>query len=81
MLPLGLPTTQTPTYSEAVRAAFTELDWPQLMIFARHSPTRRLQMMFDLIEFARDLVIASERQRDPISPKTNLLAVYVRASN
>jgi hypothetical protein len=49
----------------AVRAAFAELDLRQLDILARLSPTRRLEIMFDLCEFARQLVIASERQRDP----------------
>ncbi len=50
---------------QAVRVAFDELDWQQLAIFARLSPTRRFEMMFDLIEFARRLIIASERHRAP----------------
>jgi hypothetical protein len=49
----------------AVRAAFDELDLRQLAVLARLSPTRRLEIMFDLCEFARQLVIASERQREP----------------
>ena len=49
----------------AVRAAFNELDLQQLAVLARLSPARRLEIMFDLCEFARQLVIASERQRDP----------------
>lgn len=48
-----------------VRAVFDELDLLQLSIFARHPPTRRLEMMFDLCEFSRRLIIASERQRQP----------------
>jgi len=51
--------------AQAVRAAFHELDSRQLAILARLSPTRRLEIMFDLCEFSRQLVIASERQRDP----------------
>jgi hypothetical protein len=48
-----------------VRLAFDELDWRQLAIFARHTPTRRLQMMFEMCNFARGLAIASERNRHP----------------
>ena len=51
--------------THAVRAAFAELDLRQLGILAHLSPTRRLEIMFDLCEFARQLVIASERQGDP----------------
>jgi hypothetical protein len=72
MLQTGLSATKTPNHSEAVRTAFAELDWQQLIIFAHHSPARRLQMMFDLIEFARGLVIASERQRAPHIPEDEL---------
>jgi hypothetical protein len=50
---------------QAIRTAFDELDLAQLRIFARHTPARRLAMMFDLCEFTRQLIIASERQRDP----------------
>ncbi|MGB8644112.1 MAG: hypothetical protein WCF84_02665 [Anaerolineae bacterium] len=49
----------------AVRIAFDELDLQQLTIFARHSPARRLAMMFDLCDFARSLVVAYERQNHP----------------
>ena len=49
----------------AVRAAFNELDLRQLAVLARLSPARRLEIMFDLCEFVRQLVIASERQHDP----------------
>ena len=49
----------------AVSAAFDELDLRQLAILSRLSPTRRLQMMFDLCELSRQLIAASERQRDP----------------
>ncbi len=51
--------------ARAVHAAFDELDMRQLAILARLSPTRRLEMMFDLCEFSRQLIIASERQRNP----------------
>ena len=51
--------------AQAVRAAFDELDMRQLAVLARLSPTRRLEIMFDLCESARQLVIASERQRNP----------------
>jgi len=50
--------------SQFIRSVFDELDMRQLDIFARHSPTRRLQIMFDLCEFSRQMIIASERQRD-----------------
>lgn len=48
-----------------IRAAFDDLDWRQLAIVAHQSPTRRLQTLFELNEFARNLLIASERQRQP----------------
>ena len=51
--------------AQAVRAAFNELDLRQLAVLARLSPARRLEIMFDLCEFSRQLVIASERQRNP----------------
>jgi hypothetical protein len=51
--------------ARVVRAAFAELDLQQLAVLARLSPTRRLEIMFDLCESARRLVIASERQRNP----------------
>ena len=51
--------------AQAVRAVFDELDMQQLAVFARLSPTRRLEIMFDLCEFSRQLIIASERQRHP----------------
>ncbi|MCC7354285.1 MAG: hypothetical protein IT330_11050 [Anaerolineae bacterium] len=47
------------------RTIFDELDWQQLAIFARYSPTRRLEIMFDLCEFVQQMTIATERQRDP----------------
>ena len=49
----------------AVSAAFDELDLHQLAVLARLSPVRRLQMMFDLCEFSRQLIVASERQNNP----------------
>jgi hypothetical protein len=54
-----------PDTEQAVRAAFDELDMRHLAVFARLSPVRRLEIMFDLCEFSRQLIIASERQRDP----------------
>lgn len=48
-----------------IRAAFDDLDWRQLAIVARQSPTRRLQTLFELNEFARNFIVASERQRQP----------------
>ena len=62
----------------AVRAAFNELDLQQLAVLARLSSARRLEIMFDLCEFARQLVIASERQRDPLISDQDL-ARRVRA--
>ncbi len=57
------PLSLDPTH--VARMAFDELDWQQLAIFARHSPTRRIQIMFDLCRFAQRMIIASERQRHP----------------
>ncbi len=48
-----------------VRSAFDELDLRQLAVLAHLSPTRRLEIMFDLCESARQRIIASERQRNP----------------
>jgi len=48
-----------------VRAVYDELDMRQLAVFARLSPTRRLEMMFDMCESARKLIIASEIARYP----------------
>ena len=58
--PFAFPQADT---QQLVRTAFDELDWQQLTIFARHSPTRRLEIMFDLCEFTRQVIVASERQR------------------
>jgi hypothetical protein len=57
----------TPTFEtvSAARTAFDELDWQQLAVLARLTPTRRLQIMFDLCEFSRQLIVATERQRHP----------------
>ena len=52
-------------YSKLIRAISSELDMRQLAILAKLTPQRRLEMMFELCDFARDLVIASERQRNP----------------
>lgn len=65
--------------ARAVRAAFDELDLQQLAVLARLSPTRRLELMFDLCESARQLVIASERQCDPnISDEELARCAWVR---
>jgi hypothetical protein len=64
--------------AQAVRAAFDELDLRQLAVLARLSPTRRLEIMFDLCESARQRIIASERLRDP-SISDEELARRVRA--
>lgn len=57
-----------------IKLAFDELDWRQLTVFARLSPEQRLQTMFDLCDFARDLIIASERQRNPTITDEELAA-------
>jgi hypothetical protein len=54
-------------YTQAVRNAFDELDWQQLAVLARLTPTRRLQIMFELCEFSRQMIIATERQRYPFA--------------
>jgi hypothetical protein len=48
-----------------LKTIFDELDMRQLAIYAQQTPLQRLQMMFDLCEFAHNLIIASERQRQP----------------
>ena len=64
--------------AQAVHAAFDELDLRQLAVLARLSPTRRLEIMFDLCEFSHQLVIASERQRNA-SISNKELERHVRA--
>ena len=54
-----------PNIMDIIRAASNELYQQQLQIWARLTPTRRLEMMFDLIEFTRQMLIATERQRNP----------------
>ena len=44
----------------------------QLAILAKLTPQRRLEMMFELCDFARDLLIASERQRKPVISEEEL---------
>ncbi len=61
----SIPATYRLSTQQAVRLAFDELDWRQLAIFARHTPARRLQMMFEICEFIQGAIIASERQRAP----------------
>ena len=75
---MNVDSTISPDTAVAVRAAFNELDLRQLAVLARLSPARRLEIMFDLCEFARQLVIASERQRDPLISDQDL-ARRVRA--
>jgi hypothetical protein len=53
-------------HAQAVRNAFEELDWQQLEVLARLTPARRLQIMFDLCEFSRQMIVATERQRYPL---------------
>ncbi len=60
------------TLRQTIRSIFDELDMRQLEIFAHHTPTRRLQIMFDLCEFSRQMIIASERQREPTLDDTEL---------
>ncbi len=55
----------TLTIAQSAHTAFDELDLQQLAILASHPPTRRLEMLFDLCEFSQQLIIASERQREP----------------
>jgi hypothetical protein len=57
---------------DVIRSCFDELDLRQLAIFARLTPTRRLQMMFELIEFIRQLQYADEQQRDPSATEEQL---------
>jgi hypothetical protein len=56
----------------AVRTAFDELDWQQLAVLARLTPARRLQIMFDLCEFSRQMMVATERQRHPQASNAEL---------
>ena len=64
--------------AQTVRAVFDELNVRQLAVLARLSPTRRLEMMFDLCAFSQQLLIASERQRAPHISEAEL-AQRVRA--
>ena len=68
----------TPETTQAIRTAFDELDFQQLAVLARLTPTRRLHLMFDLCEFSRQMIIATERQRYPLLPDDEL-ARHVRA--
>jgi len=77
-LAVDVDSTMSMDTAVAVRAAFNELDLQQLAVLARLSSARRLEIMFDLCEFARQLVIASERQRNPLISDQDL-ARRVRA--
>lgn len=69
------PRDSTPSSLDAdIKVVFDELDWQQLAVFARLSPEQRLQSMFDLCDFARNLIIASERQRNPAISDEDLAA-------
>ena len=69
------PRDSTPSSLDADnKVVFDELDWQQLAVFARLSPEQRLQSMFDLCDFARNLIIASERQRNPAISDEDLAA-------
>ncbi|MCW5850266.1 MAG: hypothetical protein KIT87_09295 [Anaerolineae bacterium] len=59
-------------YSKLIRTISSELDMRQLAILAKLTPQRRLEMMFELCDFAHDLVIASERQRKPVISEEEL---------
>jgi hypothetical protein len=60
-------------HTQAVRNAFDELDWQQLAVLARLTPTRRLQIMFELCEFSRQMIIATERQRYPFASEEDVM--------
>ncbi len=59
-------------HAQAVRNAFEELDWQQLEVFARLTPARRLQIMFELCEFSRQMIVATEKQRYPFASDEEL---------
>jgi hypothetical protein len=59
-------------HTQAVRNAFDELDWQQLAVLAHLTPARRLQIMFELCEFSRQMIVAAERQRYPLASEAEV---------
>ena len=65
---------------EVFQSVFDEIDLNQVAIVAQLSPARRLGIMFDLIEFLRQLQFADEKQQDPDATEEDLwLRVRERA--
>jgi hypothetical protein len=59
------PTALNTDWRQMIRSSSEDLDLRQLEVFARLSPTRRLEVMFEMCDVARQLVIAGELHRDP----------------
>ena len=55
-----------------IRSSSEELDLRQLGFFAHLSPTRRLEIMFELCDLGRQLVMAGELDRNPDLTETEL---------
>jgi hypothetical protein len=55
-----------------IRSSSDELDLRQLEILANLSPTRRLEIMFEMCDVARQLVIAGELHLNPNLTETEL---------
>ena len=58
--------------ADAVRSAFDDLNPRQIAIFARLTPARRAELMFEITEFARRLAFAGERARDPAASEEEI---------
>ncbi len=61
-----------PSRSDMIRAVFDDLDSRQLEILAQLSAARRLEIMFELIEFLRQKTYAAEKQRNPQASEDEL---------
>ncbi len=59
-------------FAPIVQAVFDDLDMQQLAVFRRLSGAQRLQMAFDLCDWARALIIASIRSQHPHISETEL---------
>lgn len=77
-LPLSISRPDLQMLRQTIHATFDELNFRQLAIFAQLTPTRRLELMFEMCAFAQQMLIASEQQRHPEASEEEL-AKYVRA--
>jgi hypothetical protein len=59
---------------EIIQLISAELDARQLAVLARLSPTERLELMFTLCDFLRQLAFDVERQQHPDMSDTEIAA-------